>query len=109
VGAVYFEVVNGGAADTLVRIESPVAKSIEMHETRMQGDTMQMRQVNAVHIPAKGRVRFESGGLHVMLVDLKQPLKEGDRFPLRLVFRVAGTVDKQVVVQSLTASGPPGS
>jgi copper(I)-binding protein len=109
VGAVYFDIVNGGTADTLIRIESPVAKSIEMHESKMQGDSMQMRQVKAVHIPAKGRVRFESGGLHVMLVDLKQPLKAGDKFPLRLVFRAGGTVDKQVVVQSLTASGPPGS
>lgn len=103
VGVVYFEVINGPEADTLLRVESPVAARGEIHSSKMEDGMMRMRPVNAVHIPAQGRVKFESGGLHVMLVDLKQPLKEGQRFPIKLVFRKAGTLDRQVLVQSMTA------
>jgi copper(I)-binding protein len=65
---------------------------------------MQMRPVKTVNVPANGRVRFASGGLHVMLVDLKQPLAEGQKFPLKLEFRVAGTVNQEVRVKAIGAT-----
>jgi copper(I)-binding protein len=107
VGVAYFEIVNGGAADTLTGIESPVAAHVEMHSMTTVDGVMQMRQLSFVGVPAKGRLQFQPGGLHVMLIDLKQPLKEGDRFPLTLVFRHAGRVRVDVIVQGLGTSTAP--
>jgi len=98
VGVVYFEVVNTGAADELSAIESPVAQSVAMHATTTVGGMMEMRPIASVAIPAAGRVVFGPGGLHAMLMELKQPLEVGDRVPLTLVFAHAGRVAAQAVV-----------
>jgi periplasmic copper chaperone A len=65
---------------------------------------MRMRPVTSVEVPAQGRVRFQPGGLHVMLIDLTQPLKEGQRSPLTLH---AGSVRVEAVVQGLGATAAP--
>jgi periplasmic copper chaperone A len=106
-GAAYFEIINPGAADTLLRIESPVAREAEMHMNHMEGGMMQMRPMSSVNVPEHGRVRFEPDGLHVMLIDLRQPLKEGQRFPMTLVFRRAGGVSVEAVVLALGAASAP--
>jgi periplasmic copper chaperone A len=107
IGAAYFEIVNAGAVDTLLRIESPIARQVEMHMSHTEGGIMRMRPVTSVEVPAQGRVRFQPGGLHVMLIDLTQPLKEGQRFPLTLVFQHAGSVRVEAVVQGLGATAAP--
>jgi periplasmic copper chaperone A len=107
IGAAYFEIVNAGAADTLLRIESPVARQVEMHASYTEGGTMRMRPVTSVDVPVGGRVRFQPGGLHVMLIDLTQPLKEGQRFSLTLVFQHAGSVRVEAIVQGLGATAAP--
>lgn len=104
VGVVYFDIVNAGPADTLVSIETPVAARAEMHETTMTNGQMRMRPVKEVKVPAQGKVRFATGGLHVMLVGLKQPLVEGQKFPLKLNFKTFGAVNEQVLVKSITAT-----
>jgi len=109
VGAAYFEVINSGPPDVLLAIESPVAKHVEMHSMTMNAGMMQMRPVPSVDIPAKGRVVFGPEGLHAMLVDLTQPLHEGGRIPLTLVFRHAGRVPVSAVVQGLGAMTPPAA
>jgi copper(I)-binding protein len=68
---------------------------------------MRMRPVTSVDIPVGGRVRFQPGGLHVMLIDLTQPLKEGQRFPLTLVFQHASSVRVEAIVQGLGATAAP--
>jgi hypothetical protein len=108
VGAVYFEIVNSGDQDSLIRIESPVAGQAQMHSMAIVAGVMQMRELLSVPVPAKGRVRFQPGGLHVMLVDLVRPQKEGERFPLTLVFQHAGPVHVDVIVQDVGAMTPPG-
>jgi len=65
----------------------------------MQGTTMKMRSVDAVELPAGKPVELKPGGLHVMLLDLKQPLSKGDRVPL--VLRIEGA-DRKVVEQTVT-------
>jgi periplasmic copper chaperone A len=107
VGVAYFEIVNSGGQDTLLRVEAPIAQYVEMHSMTSIGGLMQMRQVLSVDVPAKGRVRFEPGGLHVMLIDLTQPLKEGQRFPLTLVFQHAGSMRVEAIVQGLGATAAP--
>jgi copper(I)-binding protein len=81
-----------------------VADHAEMHDSAMKDGMMQMRPVKEVKVPANGHVRFASGGLHVMLVDLKQPLVEGQKFPLKLTFRVIGTINQEVVVKGINAT-----
>jgi copper(I)-binding protein len=62
-----------------------------------------MRQVQAIELPAGKTVELKPGGLHIMLVGLKAPLKAGDRFPMKLTFAKAGEVTVDVMVQ---AAGP---
>jgi periplasmic copper chaperone A len=99
VGVVYFSIDNRGRkGDRLIEITSPVAARVEMHETRTRGGTMEMRPVSFVECPPGVTVKSESGGLHVMLTGLSQPLAKGVKFPLRLRFRDAGAIDIQVPV-----------
>ncbi len=71
-----------GAA--LVGAESPLAGIVEIHEMRMEGNTMRMRGVEKLELPAGRTVELKPGGYHVMLMDLKAPLKKGDTVPIKL-------------------------
>jgi len=68
----------------LVGAASPVAGTAEIHEMRMDGAVMRMRPVPKVDLPAGRTVELKPGGYHVMLMDLKAPLKKGDTVPIRL-------------------------
>lgn len=99
--AAYFVVHNqGGEADRLLAVSSPVAGKAELHEHLHEGEVMKMQQVASVDIPAGGEVRFAPMGYHVMLFDLKQQARDGERFPLTLTFEKAGVVEIEVAVQS---------
>ncbi len=69
----------------LVSASSPVAGVVEIHEMAMDGSVMKMRAVKGVELPAGKAVQLKPGGLHVMLMDLKQQVKAGDSVPLTLV------------------------
>lgn len=103
-GAVYFKGIknSGKDADQLVSVKSPIADKTEIHEMKMEGDVMKMRALSAVDIPAGAVLSVIKGnpnGYHVMLLGLKKPLKEGDKFPLRLTFKKAGELEVEVWVQ----------
>jgi copper(I)-binding protein len=70
----------------LVEVKSPLAGVVEIHEMAMEKDVMKMRQVSGVPLPAGKAVELKPGGYHVMLMDLKGQVKEGDTVPLTLVF-----------------------
>jgi periplasmic copper chaperone A len=70
----------------LVSASSPVAGIVEIHEMAMEGGVMKMRAVPKLPLPAGKSVELKPGGYHVMLMDLKQPLKEGDTVPVTLAF-----------------------
>jgi protein SCO1/2 len=106
VGVVYFEVINTGPADTLLAIECPAAQRAEMHATGRADGIMSMRPVESVDIPAGGRLSFQPGGLHAMLIGIKEPLKEGGRLPLTLVFRRAGKLRFEAAIQGLGTTDP---
>jgi copper(I)-binding protein len=98
--AVYFVIVNEGSeADTLIGASSDVASNVELHETRIQGDVAEMAPVARVDVPARGSVEFKPGGYHVMLVGLKQDLKEGDTLKLTLRFEKSGEMPLDVPVR----------
>ena len=107
VGVVYFEVINSGPADTLLTIECPAAQRVEMHATTSTDGIMKMRPVSSADIPARGRLSFQPGGLHAMLIGLKQPLEEGGRLPLTLVFQRAGKLRFEAAIQGLGTMNPP--
>jgi copper(I)-binding protein len=102
-GAVYFVIHNySAAADELTGISTEAAEAAEMHTSQMNGDVMQMAQVQAVPLPADAETQFEPGGLHIMLVGLKQDLKAGDQIELTLQFE-----DSEDITLSIPVSDTP--
>lgn len=99
-----------GAA--LVAAESPVAGVVEIHEMRMESNVMRMRAIPKLDLPAGQAVDLKPGGYHVMLMDLKQPLKKGDSVPIKL--KVQGKdgktqeVEVKAEVRDLTAAPAGG-
>jgi periplasmic copper chaperone A len=69
----------------LLSVSTPVAGMVEIHEMKMEGTLMKMAAVDKVELPAGKTVELKAGSFHVMLMDLKQPLKAGDTVPLTLV------------------------
>jgi len=100
----YMSIANAGPGDDrLVAAESPVAGRAEIHEMRMEGDVMKMRELmDGLPLPAGETVELAPGGNHVMLMDLAAPLEEGGTVPLTLVFEQAGRVE---VVLDIAAPG----
>lgn len=106
-GAVYFSVKNtGNAPDRLIGASTPMAERGEFHESTMEGGIMRMRQVPSIDVSPGRSAELKPGGLHLMLLGLKEPLVAGKRFPLTLEFAHAGRVQVQVQVQSAGASAP---
>lgn len=104
-GGAYLNIQNAGASgDKLVSASADVSKSVELHEMKMEGTVMRMREVSAVDVPAGKAVELKPGGLHIMLMGLKAPLKQGDKFPLKLKFEKAGEVTVTVNVEGPGAS-----
>lgn len=104
-GAIYFVIHNRGSnADTLTGISSDIAESVEMHESKMSGDVMQMQQIDSVPLEPSAEVKFEPGGLHVMLVDLKKDLKVGDEVEITLHFTNFEDINVTVPVSDMPAS-----
>lgn len=98
-GAAYLRLRNDGDSPRrLVAVTTPAAGRSTIHETSMRDGTMQMKPVARVAVAPGGATVFEPGGLHVMLLDLKRPLREGDSFPLTLTFDSAGEVTVTVDV-----------
>jgi len=102
VAAGYFEMRNNGRQpDRLLSASTPVAKKVEMHVTEHAGEVAKMRQLRAFEVPGRERLALEPNGAHLMLVDLAQPLKKGERFPMTLRFERAGEVEVQFEVQEM--------
>ena len=94
---------------TLVGVSTPAAGIAEVHEMKMDGDVMKMREMPALDLPAGKTVNFKPGGLHVMLMDLKQPFTKGNRVPMTLRFKDATGVESKLTVMlpvAMTAPAP---
>jgi periplasmic copper chaperone A len=104
IAAGYLTVRNAGGADRLVSASSPAAEKVQTHVTIKDGDVSRMREVKGYDVPAKGTLELTPGGSHLMLVNIKAPLKEGDKVPLVLRFEKAGEVKTELAVRSLGAA-----
>lgn len=94
----------GAAADRLLSVTSPVAANVQIHEMTTQGDVMKMRELaDGLDVPAGVTVELKPGGLHLMLMDMKEGFKEGDNVSISLKFAKAGDVTVDMPV------GPAGN
>lgn len=99
---------NAGAKDVkLVKADNPASKVTELHTHINEGGVMKMRPVKDIEVKAKGEAVLQPGGLHVMLIDLKAPLKEGDMIPLTLTFDDGSSKKVDAKVQKPMAGGMP--
>ena len=106
-GAAYLTSVSP-TADRLTAASSPVAKKAELHTTSMEGGVMRMRPLTAIDIPAGQTVTLGPGVMHIMLLGLTQPLRQGRSFPLTLSFDHAGPRQVTVMIEKPGALGPGG-
>jgi periplasmic copper chaperone A len=95
----------------LVSAASPVAGVVEIHEMKMDGNVMKMAALpKGLELPAGQMVELKPGGYHVMLMDLKQTLKDGDTVPMSLVVEGKDgkreTVELKAPVKPLGATNP---
>jgi copper(I)-binding protein len=88
----------------LVSGSSPVAGRVEIHEMAVVDGVMRMREISALELPAGKAVELKPGSYHLMLMDLKQPMKAGDIVPVTLVIEGA---DKKRETVELKASVRP--
>ena len=97
---------NTGDKDVkVVKADNPISKATELHTHLNEGGVMKMRPVPAIEIRAKGEAVLRPGGLHVMMIDLKAPIKEGDSVPITLTFDDGSS--KQVDAKVLRATAAP--
>jgi periplasmic copper chaperone A len=108
VGAGYMKITNTGTEpDRLVGGSAPFAQRVEVHSMTMENGVMQMREVkDGVEIKPGETVELKPGGYHVMFVDLKGPLKQGEDVSVTLKFAKAGTVEVKYPVGAVGAGGP---
>jgi periplasmic copper chaperone A len=105
-GAAYIRGISnkGPIADQLISASTPNAVSVEIHTMKMDGDIMRMREIDFIPLPPNAEVTLKhddrgQNGYHLMLMGLKERLNIGDRFPLTLKFKNAGTLEVIVVVE----------
>jgi copper(I)-binding protein len=111
IGGGYLTIENKGSTpDRLIGGSGDVASKIEVHEMSMKNGVMTMRPLdNGLTIEPGKTVKLAPGGFHLMLFDLKAPLKQGDKVPVTLEFEKAGKVTLSLDVQGLGAQGPAGA
>lgn len=99
----FMKIENKGTADQLIAASSPVAGEMQLHTMAMDGNVMKMREVKAIDVPANGSVDLKPGGLHLMFMDIKTPLKAGEAVPVKLKFQKAGEVEIKVPVRDMSS------
>jgi hypothetical protein len=99
VTAGYLTITSTGGADRLIAASSPEAASIELHTHTHAGGMMRMEKVEAVEIPAGGTVRFEPGGLHLMLFGVSAAASGAGPVPVTLRFESGGEVTVPFAVE----------
>lgn len=96
---------NGTVPDRLVSAASPAARVVELHTHIREGDVMRMRPVGDIPVPPGQTVQLRPGGLHIMLIGLNEPFRQGASVPLTLRFERAGEVQVMLSVEAAGARG----
>jgi copper(I)-binding protein len=98
--------IHSDADARLVSVSSPAAPRVEVHEMKIDGGVMRMREVKAIELPKGKTVSLQPGGLHIMLINLPKPITAGDMIPLTLV---VGSDGKQQTVEVKALARAMGS
>lgn len=111
IGAAYVEFsgLKGAQGDKLIGASSPVAGRIEVHTHEIADGVMKMRKVDSVGVAAGETHKLAPGGDHLMMFDLKAPLKQGEVFPLTLKFETSGDITVDAAIESVGAMVPNGT
>ena len=105
VAGAFMAIANQGKdPDRLIKVASPAAGLVQIHEMAVDGGVMKMRAVQGVDLKPGATTELRPGGFHVMLEGLKQPLKQGERIPLTLTFEKAGSIEVMVDVEAMGAA-----
>jgi periplasmic copper chaperone A len=107
-GGAFMTITNTGTlADRLTGGSTSVAGEVRVHTVDMTDGVMRMRQLtDGLEIPARSSVTLKPGSFHIMLMQLKQPLRQGETVPVTLTFEQAGSVEIELAVQPVGAEGP---
>ena len=105
VGAGFMVIQNNGQQDDrLVKATATVSDNVQLHDMKMVDDVMKMVELaEGIPIPAGAKVELRPGSLHVMFLELKAPVKEGETFTGTLTFEKAGTVEVEFEVAAPNA------
>ena len=99
----------GSVPDRLIKGAADISGRIEVHEMAMNNGVMTMRELDkGLAIEPGKTVKLAPGGYHLMLMDLKGALKQGDKVPVTLEFEKAGKVNLSLDVQGVGAQAPAG-
>ena len=99
--------IKGATPDRLIAARSPAAARVEIHEMKMDGNIMRMRELEkGLEIPPGATVTLAPGGFHLMMMELKGPLAKDSRVPVTLTFEKAGAVEVELAVEAMGASPP---
>jgi copper(I)-binding protein len=109
-GGGFLTITNKGTTpDRLVAVRSAASDKAEIHEMKMDGNVMRMRELDkGLEIAPGSTVELKPGGYHIMLMGLKAPLAKGTKVPVTLVFEKAGSVDVELAVEAMGATMPGG-
>jgi copper(I)-binding protein len=107
-GGGFLRITNTGTtADRLIAVRSPAADKVEIHEMKMDGNVMRMRELDkGIDIPPGATVELKPGGFHIMFMGLKAPFAKDAKVPATLVFEKAGSIDVELLVQAMGAAPP---
>jgi copper(I)-binding protein len=105
--AAYMEI-TAPRAGRLLEASSPVAGVVEIHEMRMENNVMRMRAVPSIDLPAGRPVELKPGGYHIMLMDLRRHLREGDEVPMQLLIEYRNGVRETISIEA-AIRGTPGA
>jgi copper(I)-binding protein len=97
----------GTTPDRLIAARSAVSDKVEIHEMKIDGNVMRMRELDkGLEIPPGATVTLKPGGYHIMFMELKSPFTKDQRVPITLVFEKAGSINVDLAVAALGAQGP---
>ena len=92
----------------LIEVRAPIASTVEIHQMSMENNVMRMRAVAGIDLPAGKSIELKPGGYHIMLINLKQQIKDGDLVPVTLVVegkdKKRQTIELQVPVRPLNSA-----
>ena len=94
----------GTTPDRLIAARSTVSDKVEIHEMKMDGNVMRMRELDkGLEIPPGATVELKPGGFHIMFMELKAPFAKDTKIPVTLVFEKSGSIDIELPVQAIGA------